>query len=180
MNDVSWYRDLACQLLEGLESRIKHVTGVAESAESLGGLPFEISSDAEVLVAAAWVHDIGYAPDLAVTGFHHLDGANYLESIGEHRLACLVAHHSSGTEEASVRKLEAELSRFPFEQGLVSDCLTYCDLSIGPTGDRVTLEDRIEEVAVRYGEEAIVPQGLRAAYPRLRRSFDVVEGYLHS
>jgi hypothetical protein len=25
--------------------------------------------------AAAWLHDIGYAPDLAVTGLHALDGA---------------------------------------------------------------------------------------------------------
>jgi DNA-binding Xre family transcriptional regulator len=28
--------------------------------------------------AAAWLHDIGYAPDLIVTGLHALDGARYL------------------------------------------------------------------------------------------------------
>jgi hypothetical protein len=27
------------------------------------------------LVAAAWLHDIGYSPELVVTGFHQLDGA---------------------------------------------------------------------------------------------------------
>jgi hypothetical protein len=27
------------------------------------------------LVAAAWLHDIGYAPELAKTGFHPLDGS---------------------------------------------------------------------------------------------------------
>jgi len=26
------------------------------------------------LEAAAWLHDIGYAPDLVVSGFHPLDG----------------------------------------------------------------------------------------------------------
>jgi hypothetical protein len=36
----------------------------------------------EVLVAAAWVHDIGYAPELLATGFHPLDGARYLTGLG--------------------------------------------------------------------------------------------------
>ncbi len=30
------------------------------------------------LVAAAYLHDIGYAPELAITGFHPLDGARHL------------------------------------------------------------------------------------------------------
>ena len=31
-----------------------------------------------MLEAAAWLPDIGYAPGLAVTGLHALDGARYL------------------------------------------------------------------------------------------------------
>lgn len=180
MNDMSWYSDLAHELLKGLELRIRHVEIVAKTAESLRGLPFKTEVDGDILVAAAWVHDLGYAKELALTGFHHLDGAVYLESIGEHRLACLVAHHSSGTEEAIVRGMETELARFPFEPGLVSDALTYCDLSTGPSGMKVNLEDRIDEVAIRYGEDSVVPKGLRLAYPRLRASFDTIEGYLKS
>jgi hypothetical protein len=38
--------------------------------------------DRDVLVAAAWLHDVGYAPELAVTGFHPLDGAQHLEAAG--------------------------------------------------------------------------------------------------
>ena len=178
MEKVEWYSELALRLLDGLETRIQHVTGVAELAQDVAKKVFSETRDASTLVAAAWVHDIGYAKALAVTGFHHLDGAAYLEAIGEHRLACLVAHHSSGTEEAAARDMSAALEPFPFEPGLMSDCLTYCDLSTGPTGKPVVLEERIAEVAERYGEDAIVPRGLRNAYPQLRKSFDVVEGYL--
>jgi len=35
-------------------------------------------ADGELLVAAALLHDIGYAPDLVDTGFHPIDGARYL------------------------------------------------------------------------------------------------------
>ncbi len=178
MQQVEWYSELALQLLEDLETRVRHVIAVADVAQIVAKALFDNEEDAKTLVIAAWVHDIGYASDLAVTGFHHLDGARHLESIGEHRLACLVAHHSSGTEEAGVRGMQEDLAPFPFEPGLFSDCLTYCDLSTGPSGERVGLEDRIAEVAKRYGEDAIVPRGLRLAYPRLRASFDVVESYL--
>ena len=37
-----------------------------------------LGADAELLEAAAWLHDIGYAPGLAVAGLHALDGARYL------------------------------------------------------------------------------------------------------
>jgi HD superfamily phosphodiesterase len=32
------------------------------------------------VVTAAWLHDIGLAPDLRDTGFHPLDGARFLTS----------------------------------------------------------------------------------------------------
>lgn len=168
---------LAMKLLSGLGDRIKHVSGVAELAETLVRVPFESPGDYEVLLAAAWVHDVGYAGELVETGFHHLDGARYLEGLGEHRLACLVAHHSSGTEEATLRGLDRELAPFACEPGLVSDCLSYCDLSVGPTGERTTLESRIAEVTERYGEDSIVSKGLHLAYPRLKASFERVESY---
>ena len=53
-----------------------------------------------LLVAAAWLHDIGYAPTLAATVFHPLDGARHLRALGHERLARLVAYHSSARWEA--------------------------------------------------------------------------------
>ena len=46
-------------------------------------------------MAAATLHDVGYSPRIAQTGFHPLDGALHLRSIGlSERLCSLVAHHS--------------------------------------------------------------------------------------
>ena len=53
------------------------------------------SADRQTLVAAAWLHDIGYSPLIRHTGFHPLDGGLYLRDHGwDERLVCLVAHHS--------------------------------------------------------------------------------------
>jgi hypothetical protein len=69
---------------------------VAARAEELAGaVP---PADRELLVVAAWWHDLGYAPDLVQTGFHPIDGALYLAAKGHSpRLCGLVAHHSAAT-----------------------------------------------------------------------------------
>ena len=51
------------------------------------------------------------------------------------RLACLVAHHS----EARLRGLTHTLDEFPRERSATADVLTYCDLTRGPPGERVSL-----------------------------------------
>ena len=80
--------------------RWAHVQGVAARARSLAPV---LGADADLLEAAAWLHDIGYAPGLAATGLHALDGARYLRD-AQHAdiLLCrLVAHHSCAIIEAS-------------------------------------------------------------------------------
>ncbi|MFD6223383.1 HD domain-containing protein [Nocardia asteroides] len=47
------------------------------AAEAAGAV-----DDPEMLVAAAWLHDIGYGADLATTGFHPVDGAEFLRAQG--------------------------------------------------------------------------------------------------
>jgi len=63
------------------------------------------------LVAAAWLHDIGYAPGLVQTGFHPLDGARFLRRAGaDGQVVSLVAYHSRARVEADVRGLGTELA----------------------------------------------------------------------
>jgi hypothetical protein len=65
--------DHAAELLSPLGDRWVHVQGVVRQAHRVAAiLP---SEDREVLVAAAYVHDVGYAPSVARTGLHALDGA---------------------------------------------------------------------------------------------------------
>lgn len=73
-------RGIAATLLaDVLPQRWRHVQAVGVRATAISPLAGDLD---DVLARAAWLHDIGYAPDLAVTGFHPLDGAYYLESIG--------------------------------------------------------------------------------------------------
>jgi hypothetical protein len=92
---------------------------------------------------AAYLHDLGYAPSLALTGLHALDGARHLRAIGHERLAGLVAYHSGARGEAELRGLTAELADFEDEASATSMALTYCDMTIGAGGEVVTLAERV-------------------------------------
>jgi hypothetical protein len=89
---------------------------------------------AEVLERAAILHDVGYSPSIALTGFHALDGARYLRSVGyDERVTNLVAHHSCAAVEAGLRDLSGALADFD-QDGLVADCLIFCDMTTRPDG----------------------------------------------
>lgn len=160
-----WAEDHAGCLLRPLGRRWLHAQAVADLARELaGGLTPE---DADVLVAAAYLHDIGYAQELAVTGFHPLNGATHLRTLGQERLAGLVAHHTGARHDARLRGLHSALADFYDEDNLVSEALAYCDLTTGPSGERTTPEEGLIDVEARYGAGSPVTRGLRAAWPEL-------------
>src|SRR5262245_2028056 len=64
--------DLAHRLFAPRERRLRHSRGVVLRASTLAVLFDERVMD--VLLAAAWLHDIGYARKARKTGFHPLDG----------------------------------------------------------------------------------------------------------
>jgi hypothetical protein len=126
-----------------------HVQAVAEQARRIAGVLPEGEQD--TLIAAAWLHDIGYAPELATTGFHPLDGARHLETLGvDRRLCCLVAHHSGAWFEAEERGFTTALAAFEQEHGPVMDALIYADMTTGPGGEPLDFEARIAEILGRY------------------------------
>lgn len=169
----AWAESHAGGLLRPLERRWRHTQAVACAAEELAMLlPAE---EAELLVAAAYLHDIGYAPGLALTGFHPLDGARHVRAIGHDRLAGLVAHHTGARHEARLRGLESALVGFVDEGIMVSAALAYCDLTTGPGGQRTTPQERLIEVVARYGNDSPVSKGLRAAWPELMAAVERVE-----
>ncbi len=123
MLGAEWARALAERhVATALPRRWAHIQSVAAQAESAAA---SVGDDAELLVRAAWLHDIGYAPDLVDTGFHPLDGARYLRSFGaDDRLASLVAHHSCALVEAEMRGFADQLlSEFEREESPVADAL---------------------------------------------------------
>jgi HD domain-containing protein len=145
-------RWLARRLLRGLPDRMAHslLAGV-QARRVRATVPI---ADADLLVSAALVHDIGYAPALRHTGFHPIDGANFLLMLGApHRLAALVAHHSESHLLAAAHGLLPELSRFRREQGPVADALAYADMTAGPHGTPMSVPDRLADIAARHAHE---------------------------
>jgi HD domain len=168
MTYADWAEALACTLLaESLPRRWAHSQGVAATARTLA----PILGDAEELVtAAAWLHDIGYAPDLHTSGFHPLDGARYLRDIhhADPLLCRLVAHHSCAINEATERGLAADLtSEFRSTSQSLADALIYCDMTTGPDGQHVTVERRLGEIRARYGPSHAVTYALARSAPEL-------------
>ena len=164
---ASWAEQLARALLkEPLPRRWAHSQGVAARARSLTPV---LGTDADLLEAAAWLHDVGYAPDLAVTGLHQLDGARYLRDAQQAgtMLCRLVAYHSCAIVEASERGLaEVALEFQPAPQEL-SDALTYCDMTTSPDGELVPVERRLAEIHDRYGPGHLVSRSIQRATPMI-------------
>ena len=63
-----------------LAPRWAHVQGVAAAAELMAAGLAPI--DADAVVAAAWLHDVGYAPSVLSTSFHPVDGAAFVRANG--------------------------------------------------------------------------------------------------
>lgn len=167
MADVDEARLLARRHLTGaLPRRWRHVAAVAQRAE---GVASSLGMSDGVLIAAAWLHDLGYAPDLADTGFHPLDGARALRRLGvDEQVVCLVAHHSCAAVEADERGLlDALEAEFPDETSAASDGLWYCDMTTGPSGEALDPPARLEEIRSRYGSGHVVSRSIDRAEPRL-------------
>ncbi|GAB2815484.1 HDIG domain-containing protein [Actinoallomurus bryophytorum] len=176
MSQASWAAEIARNLLEEpLPRRWSHTQGVARRAQGLAPV---LGKDADLLEAAAWLHDIGYSPSLVVTGFHPLDGARYLRGVeraGEH-LCGLVAHHSCAANEAEERGLLHELvCEFEPANQLLSDALTYSDMTTTPAGQPIAVESRLAEIQSRYGEGHLVTRSISRSSPRIVRSIRAIE-----
>ncbi|WP_458690474.1 HD domain-containing protein [Nocardia tengchongensis] len=153
----AWAAETARVRLEGLPRRWKHTQGVAKQAERARG----IVDDLDLLVAAAWLHDIGYAPDLVRTGVHAVDGAVFLAEVGApERLLALVAHHSCACVEARNQGISIE---WQDESTALRDALWWADMSTTPTGAVTDVHRRIAEVVERYGPDHVVTRSVTEA-----------------
>jgi hypothetical protein len=110
--------------------------------------------------AAAWLHDIGYAPGLATTGLHALDGAHYLRNV-QHADAMawrLVGHHSCAIIEAGERGHRDSPDLAAGHGG-------YRALTV-QTSQRVTLRSRPRNgrrARIKYSAKTISDRGSAAA-----------------
>ncbi len=160
------------------ESRRAHSVAVGRRMESVVHLlPANLRRDA---VIAAYLHDVGYGhPDL---GFHPIDGARLLRSLGYSPVVChMVAFHTAAEVEAEVRGLDAGVfDEFQLSgvAGLekADDFLWWSDLSTGPNGDDFTVDERLAEISRRYEPGNVVRTAIAKAEPRLRAAAQRASG----
>jgi len=174
---AAWAQDLAHTLLaDDLPRRWAHVQGVAARARSLAPA---VGPDGGLLEAAAWLHDIGYLPELTATGLHGLDGARYLRDVhhAEPMLCRLVAHHSCAVIEAEERGLARVLNQeFTPPPRPLADALTFCDMTTSPDGEHVQVHSRLAEIHDRYGSGHLVSRSIRRATPLILEAV----GHVHA
>ncbi|WP_441250922.1 HD domain-containing protein [Kitasatospora sp. McL0602] len=176
---VTWRELAEAELAEQLPRRWAHSRGVVERASQLTGL---LGDEADLLLSAAVLHDIGYAPRLATTGFHPLDGARFLRDVhaADDRVVRLVANHSFALLEAEERGLrEALKAEFPLlEDERLVDALVWCDMTTTPDGGLTTAEERVAEIVGRYGADSVVGRFIRRASPEIFAAVARVEAAL--
>ncbi|WP_280263592.1 HD domain-containing protein [Nocardia abscessus] len=169
---ASWAEQLAHSCLTELPRRWRHVQGVVRQAERAA----DAVDDPDLLIAAAWVHDIGYTSEAVQSGCHAVDGAAFLRDRGApERLCALVAHHSCARVEARYRDVPIT---WPDEQTPLRDALWWADMTTTPTGSVTGVRERIAEVQERYGPKHVVAQSVTEAAPFLLEAADRTEGRL--
>lgn len=153
------------------DSRRAHSIAVGRRMESIAeNLPEYLRADA---VTAAYLHDVGYAVPGGL-GFHPIDGARLLRSLGYSPVVChLVAFHTASVVEADVRDIDPAVFE-EFEVGdvagleLANDFMWWADLSTGPSGQAFTVDERIDEILSRYEAGSIVHTAISRSAPLLR------------
>ncbi|WP_331489853.1 HD domain-containing protein [Streptomyces sp. Go40/10] len=158
--------ELAESLLAPLEHRWLNTQAVAVRAHQVA--PAVSRADRDLLVAAAWLHDIGHAPEVCDTGFHALDGARHLESLGAPaRLVRLVAQYSGVVYEGERRGLWAEPAVHGREDSALLDALVFADMTTGPAGQSVDIDTRIDDMLLRHEPGSEVHNAISKARPYL-------------
>lgn len=169
---------LATRLLQGVETRLSHSGAVAAQIDRVAYLVEREWRSA--IKDAAWLHDVGYSPQLALTGFHALDGARWLRDHDWPAATCrLVAWHTEPLEEARRYGLDRQLAaEFDQPAPLAAAALAWADLTSSPSGERWDAERRLADILRRYPSGSIVHEATRVTLPVLRRAVRTIEDLL--
>lgn len=113
------------------EDRLHHIIGVARKAYKVAKAIGKSEESARKMFALGWNHDIGYEFDPEnheEVGAEIFNDLAYRLDIRQHGIIPLII-----TTEWKI--------------------LNYADMTTSPTGEEITLEDRLAEIEQRYGKE---------------------------
>lgn len=133
----------------------------------------------DILVAAAWLMDIGHAETVKDTGFAALDAARFVRREGFTSIVAeLIAHHTATEQEAAERGLADDLAAFPRPPEHWTDILTYANLCVGDRGEIRTPRTGIASLLADTGQPDPTRRALEAVAPSLIESAAAVEEHL--
>jgi hypothetical protein len=165
---VARARELAESCLRDMGGRWLHVQAVGRWAEELQRRGLDVSN---AVVVAAWLHDVGYGESVVDTGFHPIDGARWLaDQDAPPGVVALVAYHSGARYRAEERGLADALAQFSEPDPDELDLLTLIDMSTGPTGERVAVNERLAEILKRYPSDDPVHRAVNRSRSYLQDS----------
>lgn len=156
-------------------ARYHHILGVVCNMESLLpqiNIPNEWKS---LLIQTCYLHDIGYSSKLNHYHYHQLDGAIFAAK--QNYPKCVIAtilFHSCAYEgvlysRPDLQKVyETHLAQLDDQDRLFIDLVSYCDLHTSAAGERTTLEQRVRNVAERYGQAHEVSKIMFANVPHFQ------------
>ena len=163
---VAEAQSLARHLLGHDPRRLRHVAGTARAAGFVATHVPDVHED--VVVAAAWLHDIGHAGHLVRSGFHPLDGALYLQEAGwDNAVVGLVAYHSHCRVVADHMGLTDDLTQFENPVGLNADTLTFADVIAGSDGQGVSASKGLAKMLHAPSGGTDLPEAVREERYRL-------------
>lgn len=160
-------------------NRYHHVLGVVDRMKELIeriNLPYEWKP---LLIQTAYLHDVGYCEQLNQYNFHPLDGAIFTQEMGFPKpVVSAVLFHSDAY--TSVKHTRPDLlETYSFNQSLLDETdhlfielITYCDIQTSPMGEKITLEERVQDVIRRYGEDHEVSHMMLSSQPYYQKIVD--------
>lgn len=131
--------------------RFAHIEGVVNLAQQIEDAWGKFNGRLE---QAAIYHDIGYAKQWDITGFHPVDGAMAARSHGlDETIAQAILYHSGSWKEAQL--MCPDLRDYYASECLMMDtplnrALCYCDMHTGPQGQSFSLDERLDDVRIRH------------------------------
>jgi len=159
-------------------SRLRHSQVIAELVRQRARDLNELypSSQLNELFAfcAGLLHDIGYCEQARSSGFHPLDGYEFLCAHDAKWLAQRIVAHSSSREEAALLGFTLP----PFVDDLAAKLVTYWDMQVQQGGEIVGYEARYQDIMRRYGEQSIVGQAHLLARARILALVEEVDRLL--
>lgn len=117
------------------EPKLSHISAVADLMYERALAATGDQSYAEKMYVLGFVHDIGYV----------FGSKGHAEAGGALLAKC-------GFEFADEVSLHGTAD--PDQPSFELDLLQWCDMSVGPGGERMCFEERLEDIKIRYGEDS--------------------------